>query len=95
MAWGLSFVKPGADPGFLVGGSANPPGEWALVYKFPRFVEKLHGIKKILVRRGARAGSAPLDPPLQTSGDYEGKGKFLPAMEIKSLNYEKNVFVCQ
>ena len=33
----------------------------APVYKFARFSEKLHEIKKMLVRRGA----PPLDPPLQ------------------------------
>ena len=50
----------GADPEFPVGGGANP-GEMP-IYKFARFSQKLHEIKKILVRRRARAGGAPLDP---------------------------------
>ena len=39
----------------------------APTYKFARFSQKLHEIKKILVRGGGggvRAGGTPLDPPL-------------------------------
>ena len=49
--------KTGADTGFSVGGGANPRG--ASTYKFAGFSQKLHEIKKILVRRRG-AGSAPL-----------------------------------
>ena len=44
----------GADPGFPVGGGANPPGG-APTYDFAKFHEKLHEIEKILGRRGGRA----------------------------------------
>ena len=59
--------RPGADPGFPVGGGANPPGG-APTYDFAKFCEKLHEIEKILGRReGARArGASPLNPPLWT-----------------------------
>ena len=43
----------GADPGFPVGGGANPP-EGAPTYDFAKFREKLHEIEKILGHRGAR-----------------------------------------
>ena len=53
----------GADTGFSVGGGANPWG--APTYKFSRFSQKLHEIKKILVRGGGRGeGRAPGAPPL-------------------------------
>ena len=41
--------KSGADTGFPVGGGANP-GMGAPTYKFAGFSQKLHEIKKILVR---------------------------------------------
>ena len=49
--------KTGADPGFPIGGGANPPGGGggAPTYDFAKFCEKLHEIEKIL----ARAGFAP------------------------------------
>ena len=50
----------GADPGFPVGGGANPPGGTP-TYDFS---EKLHEIEKILARRG----DASLDPPLGRYG---------------------------
>ena len=54
----------GADPGFSVGGGANPPGRGCR-QKFPKISEKLHEIEKILDRRGGGApGASPLDPPL-------------------------------
>ena len=54
----LSFA--GADPGFPVGGGANPPGG-APTYDFAKFRKKLHEIEKILSRKGgAHAGRAPL-----------------------------------
>ena len=43
----------------------QPSRRRAPAYKFARFSEKLHEIKKILVRRGGRTPS--LDPPLHTS----------------------------
>ena len=40
-------------------------GFTAPTFKFARFSQKLHEIKKILVRGGGRAmGAPPLDPPL-------------------------------
>ena len=38
----------------------NRGGYRILLYKFARFSQKLHEIKKMLVRRGGRAGGAPL-----------------------------------
>ena len=60
------FASAGANIGFLVGGDVNPwvGGGGALTYKFAGFSEKLHEIKKILVRGG---GDAPLDPPLRSN----------------------------
>ena len=52
-------IYAGADPGFPVGGGANPPGK-ALTYTFS---QKLHEIKKSLVPGGGR-GRTPLHPPL-------------------------------
>ena len=49
----------GADRGFSVGGGANPPGG-APAYTFARYSEKLHEIKKILVRRGGGAPPPPI-----------------------------------
>ena len=48
------IILSGADPGFPVGGGANPPGE-APTYDFAKFCEKLHEIEKILGRRGTHA----------------------------------------
>ena len=61
----VSYVAfSGANPGFPVGGGADPRGG-APKYDFAEFsTKKLHEIKKILGRRGARAGGPPLDPPL-------------------------------
>ena len=50
------------DPGFPVGGGADPLG--APTYDFVKFSKKLHEIKTILGRRGVHAGDAPLNPPL-------------------------------
>ena len=47
----------GADPGFLVGGGARPPGRGANIQIFQIFPKKLHEIKKILVW-GRPPGSA-------------------------------------
>ena len=55
-----------ADPGFPVGGGANPPGGGANIRFFPKFPKKLHEIEKILGRRGACTEGAPLDPPLHS-----------------------------
>ena len=51
---------PGADPGFPVGGGANPPGgREAPTYDFAKFCEKLHEIDKILAVVGGRPRRAP------------------------------------
>ena len=47
----------GADPGFPVGGGADPLGG-APIYGFVKFSQNLHEIENILGRR------IPLDPPL-------------------------------
>ena len=52
------YYAIGADPGFPIGGGANPPGGGAPTYDFAKFCEKLHEIEKILGCRG------PLNPPL-------------------------------
>ena len=44
LSLGQSLI-PGADPGFRIGGSANPPG--VPTYDFAKFCEKLHEIEKI------------------------------------------------
>ena len=45
--------RSGADPGFSVGGCANPP--WGVpTYDFAKFSEKLHEIEKILGRGWGR-----------------------------------------
>ena len=46
-----------ADPGFLVGGGANPPGGGANIQNCQIFLKKMHEIKKILVHGGG--GHAP------------------------------------
>ena len=40
----------GADPGFPIGGDANPPG--AQTYDFAKFSQKMHEIEKNLGRTG-------------------------------------------
>ena len=61
-------LKPlaGADPGFPVGGGADPPGGGAPTYDFVKISQNMHEIEKILDHRGGRAPGAPpsLDPPL-------------------------------
>ena len=52
-------TPPEADPGFLVGGSADPPG--APTCDFAKFSKRLHDIEKILDRRRGLDGSLP-DP---------------------------------
>ena len=53
----------GADPGFPVGGGADPPGG-APTYDFAKFREKLHEIEKIL---GCRRGACRACPPKSTT----------------------------
>ena len=43
--------KAGVDPGFPVGGGADPPGG-RTTYDFVKFSQKLHEIEKILGRGG-------------------------------------------
>ena len=59
--------KPGADPGFPVGGGANPPGG-APTYDFAKFCEKLSEIEKILGRRG---GARRVRPPKSATANSE------------------------
>ena len=54
----------GADPEFPVGGGANPPGGGANIQIFPKNCMKLRTFWFIGGGGGARAGGAPLDPPL-------------------------------
>ena len=42
---------PGADPGFPIGGGANPRGGGAPTYDFAKISQKLHEIEKMLGRR--------------------------------------------
>ena len=63
----LRLQLTGADPGFPVGGGADPRGG-APTYDFVKFSKKLHEIEKNLGRRGGRApGAPPLNPPLVES----------------------------
>ena len=48
----------GADPGFCIGGGANPPGGYQHMI-LPNFCEKLHEIEKFLGRRGRHMPGAP------------------------------------
>ena len=48
----MKFVrvhKPGTDPGFPVGGGANPRGRGVPTYDFAKFFKKLHEIENILI----------------------------------------------
>ena len=53
----------GTDPGFPVGGGANPP-ERMPTYKFARFSQKLHEIKKM---GGGGGGARWEHPPLRST----------------------------
>ena len=57
MGFWKSIHTAGADPGFPVGGGANPPGGF--------FFKKPHEIEKIW---GGTPGAPPLDPPLHSEG---------------------------
>ena len=48
----------GADPGFPIGGGANPPGG-VPTYDCAKFCEKLHENEKILGRGGCTPGVPP------------------------------------
>ena len=61
----------GADPGFPRRRGPKPSRRGAPAYKFARFSEKLHGIKKILVRGGGGRGA--LDPPLDVFIEFDDK----------------------
>ena len=61
-----SFTLPGADTGFPVGGDVNPWGGGPPTYKFARLSQKLHEIKKNLVRGGV----SPLNPSLTTAKEF-------------------------
>ena len=49
----FELTNPGADPGFPVGGGADPPGGEAPTYDFFKISQKLHEIKKILAPLGS------------------------------------------
>ena len=51
-----------ADPGFPLGGDANPRGGGAPTYEFAKFSQKMHAIERIWTRGGVPR--APLDPPM-------------------------------
>ena len=51
------LAKLDVDPGFSVGGGANPRGP---TYDFAKFPKELREIEKILVRRGAHDRGSPL-----------------------------------
>ena len=71
-----------ADPGFPVGGGADPRGGCQHII-FAKFCKKLHEIEKILGRRGARAGHAP---PKSATGQPEWVAHpFLPVNLTESL----------
>ena len=58
-----SWILAGADPGFPVEGGANPPGR-APTYDFAKIFQKTAWNWEKFGSWGARAGGAPLDPPL-------------------------------
>ena len=47
----------GTDPGFLIGGGADPPG--GAYVQFAKFSQKMHGIEKILGRIRRREPGRP------------------------------------
>ena len=61
----ISIPLSGADPGFPVGGGANPRG--GAIYDFAKFCEKLHEIEKILGRGG---GGGRRGHPPKSATDY-------------------------
>ena len=54
----VDCMEAGADPGFPVGGDANPPGV-VPTYDFAKFCKTLHEIEKILGCRGHAPGAPP------------------------------------
>ena len=52
------WTPTGADPGFPIGGGANPPGG-APTNDFAKFCEKLHEIEKFLGHRGETRWARP------------------------------------
>ena len=56
----------GADPGFPIGEGANPPGGGRQYTNLPDLLKNCIKLRKFrsVGGGGARAGSAPLDPPL-------------------------------
>ena len=63
----------GADPGFPVGGGANPRGGGRQHMILPNFEKNCMKLRKFLTVGGAHAGSAPLNLPLdQTNWFHRG-----------------------
>ena len=55
----------GADPGFPIGGGANPPGGGRQHTILPDFLKNCMKFRNIWsVGEGGRVGGTPLDPPL-------------------------------
>ena len=59
----ICHIDPGVDPGFLLGGDANPPDGGTNIQICQIFFKKPHEIKKILVR--GVGGALSLDSPLR------------------------------
>ena len=53
-------VSTGADPGFPLGGGANPPGGGANLCFCQKFPKNHMKLRKFWVMGGVRAGGAPL-----------------------------------
>ena len=73
------MLPSGVNPGFPVGGGADPLG--GATYDFVKFSQKLHEIEKILGRGGRRARGAPL-------GSATGHGVYWLD------NIERSAFLC-
>ena len=69
-----------ADPGFQVGGGANPPGQHTILPDFPQNCMKL---KKIWT-----VGGAPVDSPLLLSSNF-----LISAWQLSSLKVAYSHFV--
>ena len=66
VAWWIALARGGSR---IPRRRGRQPYRGAPTYDFAKFCEKLHEIEKILGRRGAGAGHAPLNPPLLTIGE--------------------------
>ena len=62
--WGPNPSLAGADPGFSVGGGANPPERGHQPMILSNFPKNYMKLRKFWTVGGAHAGSTPLNPPL-------------------------------